>query len=394
VDFDRFFAQGQRDYQYATPVGSGVIVDSGGLVLTNYHVVQRASNVLVRLLEGDVYEADTVAYDVDQDLCLLRLSGDLSGKSLVAIPFALPEDVLLGETVVSVGNPFGLEHTVSTGVLSARNRVLREGGVAFDDVLQTDAAINPGNSGGPLINLDGELIGMNLAIRRDAEGIGFAIPLRRIESVLASWLVPPRFSQGYCGLTVETAMAATGPRARVAHVWENSPAARAGIAPGAVLTAVDGFPVTRAVDVGRRLWRLVPGDAAEIDLADGRRVRLAVEEMSVEVLIRQRLGVRVQALNRGLRRALDLPEAQVGLVIAEVVPESDFAMRRARWGEMVRRGDLIVQAAGIDTTSPEVLAKALAGTRSGTQIPMVLVAVDSIRGHVTLSAMSIDVTLN
>jgi len=394
VDFERFFSQNLRDYRYATPVGSGIIVDSGGLVLTNYHVVQRTSNVLVRLLDGDVYEAGTVAYDVDNDLCLLQLRGDLSGKSLVAIAFALPDDLLLGETVVSVGNPFGLEHTVSTGVLSALNRTLREGDVAFDDILQTDAAINPGNSGGPLINLDGALIGMNLAIRRDAEGIGFAIPLRRIESVLAAWLTPRRFCQGYCGMTFTTERTAAGPVARVDQVWENSPAARAGLKPGMQITGVNGFPATRAVDAGRRLWRLTPGEVADLELAGGGRIRVPVEVMPPEELIRQRLGIRVQALNRGLQRALGLPADQQGLVVTEVAPDSDFVQRKARWGQMVRRGDLVVKAGGVDTPTPEGLARVLAPTRSGSRIPLVLVAVDTIQGKVSLSATSIDVTLN
>jgi serine protease Do len=266
--------------------------------------------------------------------------------------------------------------------------------VLFADVLQTDAAINPGNSGGPLVNLDGELIGMNLAIRRDAEGIGFAISLRRIESVLASWLTPARFSRGYTGLTVETIMTPAGPTAAATAVGEGSPAARAGIEPGALLTAVNGFGVTRAIDLGRQLWRLVPGDVAEIGLADGRRLRLPVEEMPAAGLIRQRLGVRVLPLNRGLRRALGLPDEQIGLVISDVGPESDFAQRRARWRQMVRRGDLIVQVAGVDTPSLEALARALAETRSGSRVPVGLVAVDRIRGAVTLSAMSIDVALN
>ncbi len=394
VDFDRFFAPHFRYFKESTPLGSGIIVDSGGLVLTNYHVVQRASNVRVRLVDGDILPAEPVAYDVDNDLCLLQLTGPLEGKSLVAIPFALPDDLLLGETVITVGNPFGLENSVSVGVLSALNRSLREGEAMFDDILQTDAAINPGNSGGPLINLDGELIGMNLAIRRDAEGIGFAIPLRRIETVLASWLVPARFSNGYSGFATATVVSGAGPAIEVTQVWDDSPAARAGLRVGDRIVAIDGDAVTRAAELGRRLWRLVPGDRIRLETGAGRSLTIPVEAMSDEVLIRQRLGVRVQALTPSLRRALGLPEDLRGLAISEVFADSEFAKRKVRWGDMVRRGDIIVQAAGAETTSIEALGKALAQTRSGSRIPMLLVAMDTIRNRVTLSPMRIDVTLN
>ena len=395
ADFDRFFAlHGRRPYKY-TSLGSGIIVDSAGLALTNYHVVQRASNVMVRLVNGEVYEAAPIAYDVENDLCLLQLGGDLAGKSLVAIEFALPDDLMLGETVVTVGNPFGLENSVSTGVLSARNRGWREGDTVFNDVLQTDAAINPGNSGGPLINLAGQLIGMNLATHRDAEGIGFAIPLRRLEAVLASWLVPARFSNGYCGFSVATAMRAGRPLAVVDSLWEGSPAARAGLNVGDVIVALNGERVTRAVDVGRRIWQLTPGERVRLEDARGRTLWVEVEEMAPEVLVRQRLGIRGEPLTPGLARALALPDAGVaGLVISEVYPESDFAKRPLRWGAMVRRGDIITQAAGVPVTSSADLAGALRRTRSGSRIPVQLGAVDTLPTQTRLSYIQIDVTLN
>jgi S1-C subfamily serine protease len=394
VEFERFFALQADRLAESTSVGSGIIVDSHGLILTNYHVVQRASNIMVRLLDGDRFPAQPVAYNVDSDLCLLQLTGDLSGQSLVALAFALPDDLLLGETVVTVGNPFGLENSVSTGVLSARNRSYREGEVAFDDILQTDAAINPGNSGGPLVNLDGELIGMNVSIRKDAEGIGFAIPLRRIEAVLASWLTPPRFSSGYCGFSFATAMTAAGPTVRVEQVWDGSPAARAGLRAGDQIVALNGERTTRALEVGRGLWRLAAGDVACVERADGQTLNVAVEEMSAAVLVRQRLGIRVQPLTPGLRRALGLAGTIQGLVITEVFPDSEFATRKVRWGDMVRRGDLIAQAAGVETMSVEALGRALAGTRSGSRLPLVLIAVDTIRNQVQSSYIRIDVTLN
>ncbi|MBN2452238.1 MAG: trypsin-like peptidase domain-containing protein [Lentisphaeria bacterium] len=392
--FNNFFAPHFRTLTESIPLGSGILVDDTGLALTNYHVIQRASSVLVRLWNGEVHGASVVAYDVDNDLCLLSLELEPDAAPLQAVGFALPDDLYLGETVVAVGNPFGLEHSVAQGVLSARNRSLREGDVVFNDILQTDAAINPGNSGGPLINLDGDLIGINLAIRRDAEGIGFAIPLRRIEGVLSRWLAPRCFSDGYCGFFTETVVDAEGVRATVAEVWEDSPAARAGLKPGDVVLECADRKVSRAVDVGRILFRLRPGETLRLKLADGRRLTLPIELMPAEVLIRRRLGVRVQPLTQALRQALGLPDDLKGLAISEVYPESDFEKRRGRWGDMVRRGDVIVQLDGVQTPTVEAMQEALKGRHSGAKAALVLVAVDTIRNRLRLSPIRIDVMLN
>jgi len=391
--FNRFFAPNVRYFTESIPLGSGIVVDRSGLVLTNYHVIQRASKIMVRLYNHEMHTGTVVAYDMDNDLCLLQLE-DLDDDSLTAIEFALPDDLYLGETVVAVGNPFGLEHSVAQGVLSAKNRSLREGEVVFDDILQTDAAINPGNSGGPLINMDGHLIGMNLAIRRDSEGIGFAIPLRRIEAILAQWLVPSKFSDGYCGFACETSMEAGVPSAVVTDVWDASPAAEAGLKRGDVIRSVNGASVTRAVDVGRRIWQLQPGEALRLTCGDGRQLRLAVEGMGPAVLARRRLGIQVQPLNRALRRALNLPADLNGLAITEVFPESEFAKRRVRWSDMGRRGDIVLQVNGISTPTVEALSQALSGTRGGARASVVLLFVDAVGAEISLSPMRVEITLN
>jgi len=156
--FNEFFGT-YRYYKQSIPLGSGVIIDAAGLVLTNYHVVRRASKLQVRLWDGAQCSAVPIALDETNDLALLRLNVDgAQKKPFTAIRFAIPDDLLLGETVAAVGNPFGLEHSVSAGVLSARNRNWEEGNVVFHDILQTDAAINPGNSPwmrGPLAAISG-----------------------------------------------------------------------------------------------------------------------------------------------------------------------------------------------------------------------------------------------
>jgi S1-C subfamily serine protease len=280
--FNDFFRGPVRYFKRSIPLGSGVIIDPRGLVITNHHVVRRASNIDVRLLDGKDFKGRLIAHDRDNDLALLQLQRTGDTDELRAIPMARPHDLLLGETVVAVGNPFGLGHSVTTGILSAIDRHIEEGEAVFDDILQTDAAINPGNSGGPLINLDGELIGLNLAIRRDAEGIGFAVPAARIESVASKWMVPCRFSDGILGLFTRTRREADGTIVEVEEVQPDTPADKAGLGPGDVIAAVDGVPVSTAFEVGRALWVLKPGSTVDLEV-DGRgRVSVEVAEMTEE----------------------------------------------------------------------------------------------------------------
>ena len=180
--FRQFFGQTRRpDVEGVQSLGSGVIVDEDGWIMTNFHVVRRASKINVALADGAQYEARYVSGDEKNDLALLKIEAK---KSLPFVEIASDKEPLLGETVIAVGNPFGLDHTVTKGIISAKNRKYNAGDVTFEDILQTDAAINPGNSGGPLVNLRGQLVGINMAILSQAEGIGFAIPAKRVASML------------------------------------------------------------------------------------------------------------------------------------------------------------------------------------------------------------------
>ena len=370
------------------PLGSGVIVCCGGLVITNYHVVSRASNIMVRLWDGNMCEARLIAYDSPNDLALLRVERKGEGTNLPAVEFAKPDDLFLGETVVTVGNPFGLGHTVTKGVLSAKNRTLTEGRVTFNDILQTDAAINPGNSGGPLVNLDGHLIGINIAIRRDAEGIGFAIPMRRVEAVLARWLVPSRFSLAYCGFVPQTQVQDGVMTVIASDVESGSPAEQAGLRDGDTITHVNEKPVNRALQVGRVLWRLQPG--GELDLMiDGKTVKkLKVGTLSPKLLVRRRLGLELQELTGPLLKALGLPEDLRGLAITEVLPDSQFAAVNAR------REDIIVRIDGVRIETVDGVYQALKDKSPGATIPIHLIAVERIRGQVFLRRFGINVTLD
>jgi serine protease Do len=393
--FSEFF---DPHYRYVTeyiPLGSGVVVDAGGLILTNYHVVARARNIRVRLASGEEYAAIPVARAKVNDLCLLELQGFPANQSLVAAQFALPDDLLLGETVVTVGNPFGLEQSVAQGVLSAKNRSYYLGNdMVFNDILQTDAAINPGNSGGPLVNLDGQLIGINLAIRKDAQGIGFAIPLERIEKVLTSWLIPERRSPACLGLVPGTQVVDGQLRAVIQTVRPDSPAEAAGLRPGMVVEAANGVPVERGIDLGRILFRLGDGDPLELNVGRGKTVALKSRRMTPEELVQQRLGLRVQPLNEALARALGVPGQFRALAISEIDPASDIAQFRNQYGNLLRRGDLLVSVNGNETTTVEGLAKLLEGTHGGMTARIVFYAIDTVNRRVTVSPLEVEVNLD
>ena len=389
--WSEFFGTPVRHYRVgrqSIPLGSGVIVDAKGLVVTNHHVVQRASTIQVTLWDRTVLSAVPVAADPTNDLALLRIQDEDAPETLGGIEFAVPGDLYLGETVVAVGNPFGLEHTVSAGVLSATNRRLDEGGVTFHDILQTDAAINPGNSGGPLANMDGQLIGLNISIRREAEGIGFAVPLRRIEEVLSRWLVPSRFSLGVCGVVPGTRVREDGTmEAVVGQLVPGSPAAETELTPGTVIRQVNGVPVSRALDVGRLLWRLSPGDVLRLAVADAGTVEIPVRIMTPNMLLRRRLGLQAQELTAPLRRALGLPDSVEGVTISEVLPGSDFAEIG------VKRGDVVYRIGDSDTDSLEDAFGALKEVAPGSVVPVFLIGIESVQGHLLAHRFRVDITV-
>ncbi len=373
-----------RYFKQLIPLGSGIIISHEGLILTNLHVVRRASTIEVRLHNGNAYPATPIAFDAGNDLALLRLKdGSFAPSELHKISFARPADLLLGETVIAVGNPFGLESTVTTGVLSAKNRTFQEGDIEFDDILQTDAAVNPGNSGGPLINVDGDLIGINLAIRRGAEGIGFAIPLQRIGDVLSRWLIPAKFSNAMAGFVPRTEISEAGDiQVAVASVVPGSPAAAAGLKEGQIIRTLNQKRVTQALDAAAHLWRLRLGDSVKLRLASGRDVEFDLAPMTSDQLIRQRLGIQVQHLTPALRKALELPPSLEGLAISEVLEGS------ALGGSTIQRGDIILRIGDVSLTKPEELATFLErDTVVGGSVELHLVAARRLYGEVFLKQL-------
>ena len=308
---EQFFSWGlpsRRDRGYRTEsLGSGVVIDSSGTVITNDHVVQGASRILVTTADGKELEAEVKGADADNDLAVLTVSA----KGLRAARLGSTGDLLIGEPVVAVGNPFGLSNTVTTGIVSAVQRTVRgETGRTYTDFIQTDAAINPGNSGGALANILGDLIGINTAIVGGANTIGFAIPVERARRIADELL---RFGEvkpvwvGLRGRTVtdDDRPSARGKGLRVRSVYPNSPAERAGLAPDDVITAVDGKRVDSREDFDTAVTSAGPGRTLAVEARrDGRErtARLtpsrAPEDLGLTIL-RREIGVSVRTDRNG-----------------------------------------------------------------------------------------------
>src|SRR5712692_6512633 len=245
--FDPF---GGRDRTYTSQsLGSGFVWSSDGIIVTNNHVVEGASRITVNFNDGSQLPARLIGVDPDSDVAVLRVDA----KRLLAAPIGTSSDLMIGETVVAVGNPFGLSGTVTTGVVSALGRSVpsKEEGRTFTDFIQTDASINPGNSGGPLLNIEGKVVGINTAILGNAQGIGFAIPVDRAKKVIQDLLRYGQVHSAWIGAVTATITPEEARRlnlrvsrgALVSRVFPGSPAQAAGLRQGDVITAVEGKPV-------------------------------------------------------------------------------------------------------------------------------------------------------
>ncbi len=262
-------------------LGSGVIVAADGLVLTSAHVIDGARQVEVALSDGRELDGKVVGVDAQSDLALVRIQG--RAKNLVPLPFGDSTRLRLGDVVLAIGNPFGVGQTVTMGIVSATGRS-RVGIVDFEDFIQTDAAINPGNSGGALVNMRGELVGVNTAILSRSggyQGIGFAVPTAMADPIMKGLIAHGKVTRGWLGATIQeidrNLGAALGLEAHrgilVADVTPGGPAARAGIRRGDVITTLDGTQVTSSARFRNRIAFLAPGTAVELQVMRGKSRR-------------------------------------------------------------------------------------------------------------------------
>jgi serine protease Do len=248
-------------------MGSGVLIDRRGYILTNHHVVDKVQGIMVQLFDGTTCSARLLQFDPVTDLAVLKIDPP---RPLTAVEIGTSSDLMVGETVITIGNAFGYENTVSVGIISALHRdVTLSDDQVYRNLIQTDACINPGNSGGPLINIEGQLIGINVAVRAGAQGIGFALPIDDVKRVAAELLSTRRLSATWHGVVAIEQRRGSRRGVVVAEVQPGSPAESAGLRQGDELVRVGDVAVSSALDVERGLLDARPGRAASVTIRRG-----------------------------------------------------------------------------------------------------------------------------
>ncbi len=326
-------------------MGTGIIIDPRGYIVTNHHVVEDVNIIRVRLSDGTSQNALVLARSHEADLALLKI--DVK-RPLPVMPLGTAQDLMVGETVVAIGNPYGYEHTVSVGVVSATKRdVSLNKELSYKSLIQTDASINPGNSGGPLLNINGELVGVNVAIRAGAQNIGFAIPVDQMIRVVSDMLRARRRQGAYDGLLCRDRLDATpdglARAVQVERVEASSPAAAAGLKKGDVVVQVGDVRVSCSYDVERAL----------LDRQQGEHVPVVVRRQSAE----QKVEMVLQPAARGRPGAAELIWRKLGIRVGAVDSEAVVRVNRQLHGGLeitavdadsiasragIRRGDILV----------------------------------------------------
>jgi serine protease Do len=344
--FRRFFGELPEVMQRS--LGSGVIVDPSGIALTNAHVIERATDIEVITSDGQKHKAKVVGMDKRTDLAVLRLQG---GGRYPAAVLGESDKVNVGDWVLAIGSPFGLEQTVTAGIISAKGRIIGQG--PFDDLLPTDAAINPGNSGGPLVNMSGEVIGINTAIVAGAQGIGFAIPINMARKIYTELVTRGKVSRGWLGVSVQPltpelakSFGAKGDKGvLIADVVQDSPANKAGLQPGDIIVEFDGKKIESPPDLQRAVGLASPGKTVQAKIwreKAERQVAITIAETSEErqalrsaSKAKSLLGLDVQPITPELARQLGLRSAE-GVLVARVedgAPADEAGIQR---GDVIR----------------------------------------------------------
>jgi serine protease Do len=346
--WERFFGgRVPRGPQRQTGLGSGFIIDGNGTILTNYHVVDSAQKIAVTLSDGKNYDAKVIGKDQKSDIAVIKID---AGRDLPAVTFGDSDRLEVGEWVMAIGNPFGLDHTVTSGIVSAKGRHIGAG--PYDNFIQTDASINPGNSGGPLINLRGEVVGINTAIFSQSGGnigIGFAIPTNSVKELLPQLKDKGKVVRGYLGTTVQKVTPEIADSlglkqskgALVAEVQKGSPAERAGVKLGDIIIEFDRKEIKDSTELPALVARVTPGTTVQVKiLRDGKEVTtpLTVGEMKenevVAAMPEGDLGLTVQPVTPEIAQNLGLDRAE-GLVITLVTPGSAADEAGLRAGDVI-----------------------------------------------------------
>lgn len=333
--WQRFFGgQIPRGPQRQSSLGSGFIIDRDGTILTNYHVVDGADKITVTLSDGQSYTAKVLGKDQKTDIAIIKID---ARRDFPTVSLGDSDQLQVGEWVMAIGNPFGLDHTVTSGIVSAKGRHIGNG--PYDDFIQTDASINPGNSGGPLINMRGEVVGINTAIFSQTGGnigIGFAIPANLVKDLLPQLRAKGKIVRGFLGAMIQKVtpeiaetMGLKGVHgALVADLTKDGPAERAGLKTGDVIVSLDGKEVKDSAALPLQVARLTPGKTVQAKvLRDGKELTLPItvgefkeDEVTASVGTGD-LGLAVQTLTPDIAEELGL-ERTDGVVVTAVTPGS------------------------------------------------------------------------
>ncbi len=357
--FDEFFGpfrgEGpQRDFKQRS-LGSGFLIDEKGFIVTNNHVIEDADQIKVILSNDKEFDAELVGRDPKTDLALIRIVG---AKNLKPLKLGNSENMKVGTWVVAIGSPFGLEQTVTAGIVSAKGRIIGSG--PYDDFIQTDASINPGNSGGPLLNMDGEVVGINTAIIASGQGIGFAIPINMAKGIIDQLRDKGEVTRGWLGVGIQDLTPELadyyGLKAEkgvlVTQVFEGDPADKAGIQVNDIILSVDGQRVTTGRELSAMIANTPVGNKSKVDLIrDGNKksltVTLAKRDDDPKTRIAQsrgsdELGIEVTDLDSDVARRFGIQGDENGVLVTDVRDDSLARDADVRPGDIIKEINRVV----------------------------------------------------
>lgn len=330
-------------------LGSGFIIDREGYIVTNNHVIEGADEIKVRLANEKEFDAEIVGRDPNTDLALIKIKG---ASNLVPLKLGDSDKLPVGGWVVAMGSPFGLEQTVTAGIVSAKGRVIGSG--PYDDFIQTDASINPGNSGGPLLNMNAEVVGINTAIVAQGQGIGFAIPVNMAQGIIDQLKAHGSVTRGWLGVGIQNLTPEMAEYyglkeekgVLVAQVFEGDPADKAGIKAKDVIIEVDGQPVNSSRELTAKIASIPVGKKTPITiLRDGKEKTVYVEiakRDDSEIMANREpqdngeLGIRIADLTPQMARRFGHSETEKGVLVVGVEPGSKAAEAGVRSGDLVK----------------------------------------------------------
>jgi len=347
--FERYFGE-EHPREFKQPsLGSGFIIDKEGFVVTNNHVIEDADQIKVKLKDEREFDAKIVGRDPNTDIALLKIE---SGENLPAVKLGDSKALKVGEWVVAIGSPFGLEHTVTAGIVSAKGRVIGSG--PYDDFIQTDASINPGNSGGPLLNMKGEVIGINTAIIASGQGIGFAIPINMAKDIIVALKNEGEVTRGWLGVAIQDLNADMAEYygledkkgVFVADVFEGDPADTAGIKSKDIILEVNGKKIETSRQLTSMIAGIPVGESASIKiLRDGKEktVKVKIAKRSEEKLAartrpreqEEEFGIRVSDLTPEIMQRFNVDET-AGVIVIDVENGSKGDEADVRIGDIIK----------------------------------------------------------